>query len=199
MKDQEIIDNYKNADLSELKRLVSEIEKITTRNQNHLINELKLRKELNLENLALEKVKESKAKLIVKASKRLESKEQSDLKFKSNLLLGALLLICTGPFLDYFLHFSMFSRDPAPAQARIISNIAFFIIYSSSTYLVIKKKYWARWISFSLYILFFIVSLLMLTSARTITLFSIFEIVIRITILITILKSTSWLKTYRLI
>ncbi len=117
---------------------------------------------------------------------------------KINIITIVLIILIFGPILDYFYHLSMFSRDAAPDRDRIIANTILFLIYSLSAFLFMKKKFWARWISFSLYFVWFIVALIMIDQKRNISsLISYLEVIIRLSILIVLLKSTSWIKNYR--
>jgi len=137
-------------------------------------------------------VTENKITNWIKDHQYLIDKRNNEINSKVTLITVILILLCCGPVLDLFYNLSMFSRDPAPISARIISNIIFFLIYSLSTFLFIKKKYWARWISFSLYLFWFIISIFIISHLRHVSMTNYAEVLIRVSVLIILLKSTSW-------
>lgn len=85
----------------------------------------------------------------------------NNLKRKASIKTIVLLsLISIGPTIDQLFQFSMFSRDPAPEKATLIANIVISIIYIGALYLYIQKRYWAKWISFSVYLVWFVIAIL---------------------------------------
>ena len=128
----------------------------------------------------------------IKEQNNIINAKNKDLKNKFLLISSILILLCLGPIFDYFYHFSMFSRDPALDKTRIISNLIFFIIYFSSATLFIKKKYWARWVSFILYLFWTSISIMLIILYRHVSIINLLEVFVRVIILWILLKSAFW-------
>lgn len=109
---------------------------------------------------------------------------------------GLLLILSFGPMLDQFYHVSKFSRDPAPESTRLIMNIIFTLIYLSCFALFQKKMFWSKWISFSLYLLWFLISILVVMEKRAVPL-DYLEIVTRAGILVYMVYSAKWIVKYK--
>lgn len=101
-----------------------------------------------------------------------------------------LFLISIGPILDIFFRLSLFSKDPAPEGERVLFDLLFFVVYAASAYLVLKHKYWATWISFTVYTLTTVVCL-MIINAHGLMLSSLLEITVRLSILLFLISKIS--------
>jgi len=131
----------------------------------------------------LRNIEEAKKRRDAVHNKENSSQPANVLEFLPHIL----FLISSGPILDIFFRLSLFSKDPAPEAIRIFMEIIFFSIYFSSAYLVLKHKYWATWISLSVYSLTTVVCLIIINNYG-LALNSLIEIVLRISILTFILS-----------
>lgn len=185
---QEIINRFNNLTDEEIRKVASGAHEFNESVLNIFTEELELRKMIDVKEEVIRNFKKYDLEF------KNTPLNKSQIHFNVNSIL--LLLISTGPILDQIFHLSTFSRDPAPESTVLIMNLIFLSIYGTSFILFIKKHFWAKWISFSIYTLWTIVALLILMELKP-NIVSILELVIRISILSYLINSHKWIMKYK--
>lgn len=182
------MNRFNNLTDDEIRKVAFGVHKFSESVFNSFIKELEFRKMLELKEEVIRNFK------IYDLEIKNTPLDKSLIHFNINSLL--LLLISTGPILDQIFYLSSFSRDPAPESTTLIMNLLFMTLYGASFILFVKKQFWAKWISFSIYTLWTLVALLFLMTQKT-NIVSFLEIVIRISILVYLISSHKWIMTYK--